>query len=130
MPIRIQFFRLDRESCEFWSNNFFGQKSVFTLNYKFLQTLIYTEKTRESIINAYKVFCRFSVFFYRQVHFSNNLNNFFHKKSTWTYCCSSSIGYKKKKTDWILRIFIFNHKNPLYLPIISTNHFSFFWGSK
>ena len=26
-------------------------------------------------------------------------------------------------TDWILRIFTFNDKNPLYLPIILTLHF-------
>ena len=29
----------------------------------------------------------------------------------------------RKKTDWILRIFTFNDKNPLYLPKISTLHF-------
>ena len=35
---------------------------------------------------------------------------------------------QRKKTDWILRIFTFNYKNLLYLPLIST--LQFFWGSK
>ena len=64
--IRIKFFLLDRESCAFSSSNVLGQKSVFSLNCKFLQTLIHTEKTRESIINVYMVFHRCSVFFYGQ----------------------------------------------------------------
>ena len=33
------------------------------------------------------------------------------------------IARQEKRTDWILRIFAFNHKNPLYLPIISTLSF-------
>ena len=46
-------------------------------------------------------------------------------KLTW---CSSCIACQEKRTDWILRIFTFNDKNSLYLPIIST--LQFFWGSK
>ena len=34
--------------------------------------------------------------------------------------CSSSIACQDKRTDWILRIFTINDKNPLYLPIILT----------
>ena len=34
--------------------------------------------------------------------------------------CSSSIACQNKRTDWMLRIFTINDKNPLYLPIIST----------
>ena len=45
-----------------------------------------------------------------------------------TYWCSSSITCKGKRTDWILRIFTFNNKNPLYLRIILT--FQFFSGLK
>ena len=30
---------------------------------------------------------------------------------------------KKKRTNWILRIFTFNNKNLLYLTLISTLHF-------
>ena len=40
----------------FSSSNLFRQKSVFTLNYKFLQTLIHDEKTRDPIINVHMVF--------------------------------------------------------------------------
>ena len=50
------------------------------------------------------------------------------KKVHETYWCSSSIACQEKRTDWILRIFTCNEKNPLYLPIIST--LQFFWGSK
>ena len=35
-----------------------------------------------------------------------------------SYCCCSSIACQEKITDWIVRIFTFNDKNPLYLPII------------
>ena len=48
------------------------------------------------------------------------------KKFHETYWYSSSTAYQEKSTDWILRIFTFNDKDPFYLPIISTN----FWGSK
>ena len=34
-----------------------------------------------------------------------------------------AIACKEKTTDWILRIFTFNDKNPLYLPLISTLQF-------
>ena len=57
-PIRIQLFPLDGESCAFLSSSLFGQKSVFTLNCKLLQTLIHTEKTRETFINVCMVFHR------------------------------------------------------------------------
>ena len=40
-----------------------------------------------------------------------------------TYWCSSSIACQEKRTDWILRIFPFNDKNQLYLPIILTLQF-------
>ena len=42
------------------------------------------------------------------------------KKVHETYWCSSSIACQEKRTDWILRIFTFNDKNPLYLRIILT----------
>ena len=45
-PIRIQFFPLDKEDCAFSRRIFFGQKSVFILNYKFLQTSIHAKKPR------------------------------------------------------------------------------------
>ena len=45
------------------------------------------------------------------------------KKVHKTYWCSSSIGYQDQRTDLILRIFTFNDKNTLYLPIILTLHF-------
>ena len=37
-----------------------------------------------------------------------------------SYWCSSSIACQEKRADWILRIFTFNDKNALYLPIITT----------
>ena len=71
----------------------FGQKSVFTWNCKFLQTLINTGKTREPIINVRMIFHRYSVFFYGQsgvilnilicdFYFSNNFNTVFHEKDS------------------------------------------------
>ena len=77
------------------------------------------------------VFHRCSVIFYRQqglyyicvVHFSNNFNRVFHKKVHENYLCCSSMTSQEKGTDWILRIFTFNGKNRLYLPIISTLQF-------
>ena len=45
------------------------------------------------------------------------------KKVHENYWYSNSISCQEKKTDWILRIFTFNDKNPLYLPIISTLQF-------
>ena len=45
------------------------------------------------------------------------------KKVHETYWCSSNIAYQDKRTDWILGIFMFKDKNPLYLPITSTLHF-------
>ena len=45
------------------------------------------------------------------------------KKVHVTYWCTSSIACQENRTDWILRIFTFNDKNPLYLPIILTLHF-------
>ena len=45
------------------------------------------------------------------------------KKVHETYWCSSNIAYQDKRTDWILGIFTFKDKNPLYLPITSTLHF-------
>ena len=45
------------------------------------------------------------------------------KKVHESYWYPSSIAYQEKRTDWILRIFTYNDKNPLYLPIISTFHF-------
>ena len=39
------------------------------------------------------------------------------------YWCSSRIACQEKGTDCILRIFLSNDKNPLYLSIISTLHF-------
>ena len=34
--------------------------------------------------------------------------------------CCSSLACQEKGTGWIIRIFTFNDKNRLYLPIIST----------
>ena len=45
------------------------------------------------------------------------------KKVHETYWCPSSIAYQEKKTDCVLKIFTFNDKNPLYLPIVSILHF-------
>ena len=56
----------------------------------------------------------------RVVHFSNNFNSVFHKKVHENFWRCSSIACQEKGTDWILRIFTFNGKNQLYLPIIST----------
>ena len=124
-----EFFPLDRKA--FSSSNLFGQKSVFTLNFKFIQTLIHTENTREPTINVYMVFHRCSVLFCRQLRiywmvwyvlftFLTTLIVYSMKKVHETYCCSSSIECQEKRTDWMHRIFIFIDKNPLFLPIIST----------
>ena len=45
------------------------------------------------------------------------------KKVRESFWCSCSITCKGKRTDWILKIFTFNNKNPLYLPLISTLQF-------
>ena len=42
-----------------------------------------------------------------------------------TYWCSSSIAFQEKRTDWILKIFTFNDKNPSFLPITLTLQFFF-----
>ena len=42
---------------------------------------------------------------------------YFVKKVKEIYWCSLSIEYKEKGTYWILRIFTFNNKNPLILPL-------------
>ena len=47
-----------------------------------------------------------------------------------TYWGSSSIACQEKGTDWILRIFTFNDKNPSYLLIIFKIMLQFFWRSK
>ena len=57
------------------------------------------------------------------VHFSSNFNSVFHKKVHENYWCCSSIACQEKGTDLILRIFTFNDKNQLYLPIFLTLHF-------
>ena len=57
-------------------------------------------------------------------HFSNNFNSVYSiKKVQENYWCCSGIACQEKRTDWILRIFTFNDKNRLYLPVISTLHF-------
>ena len=61
------------------------------------------------------------------VHFSNSFNSVLHKRVLESYWCSSSIVWQEKRADWILRIFTFNDKNALYLPIITTLQ-SFFQG--
>ena len=60
--------------------------------------------------------------------FLTTLIVYFTKKICETYWCSGSIACWEKRTDWILRIFTFNDKKPLYLPIISK--LQFFRGSK
>ena len=57
------------------------------------------------------------------VHFSSNFNSVFHKKVHENYWCCSSMACQEKETDRILRIFTFNDKNQLYLPIFLTLHF-------
>ena len=57
------------------------------------------------------------------VHFSSNFKSIFHKKVHENYWCCSSMACQEKGTDWTLRIFTFNDKNRLYLPIISTLQF-------
>ena len=54
------------------------------------------------------------------VHFSSNFNSVFHKNVHANYWCCSSIACQEKGADWILRIFTFNDKNRLYLPIFLT----------
>ena len=56
------------------------------------------------------------------VLFSNKVVHFI-KKVHETYWCSSSTACQERRTDWILRIFPFNDKNQLYLPIILTIQF-------
>ena len=56
------------------------------------------------------------------VHFSNNFSNNT-KKVHETYWFSRNIACHEKRTYWIIRIFTFNDKNPLYLPIISRELF-------
>ena len=56
-------------------------------------------------------------------HFSSNFNSVFHKKVHENYWGCSSIACQEKGTDRILRIFTFNDKNQLYLPIFLTLHF-------
>ena len=62
------------------------------------------------------------------VYFSNSFNSALYEKIHETFWCSSSIACQEKRTDGILRIFIFNDKNPLCLYIISALYI--FWGSK
>ena len=91
---------LHRESCAFSSRNLFGQKSVFTLNCKFLQTFIHTEKTREPLINIHTVFHKCSVFFYRQqgvYHISVLLTFLITIRAHKTYWCSRCIACQGKK---------------------------------
>ena len=57
------------------------------------------------------------------VHFSNNFNSVFQEKVHENYWCCSSIACQEKGTDSTLRIFIFNDKNQLHLPIILTLNF-------
>ena len=45
------------------------------------------------------------------------------KKVHKPYWCSSIIACQGKRTDWILRIFTCNEKNPLCLPTILTLQF-------
>ena len=52
--------------------------------------------------------------------FLTTLIVYFIKKVNETYWYSRSIACQEKRTDWILRIFTFHDKNPLYLPIVST----------
>ena len=54
------------QRCAFSSINLFAQKSVSTLNYKFLLTLRHTEKARELVISVYIRFHTCSLLFYRQ----------------------------------------------------------------
>ena len=82
---RKSLFLLDRESCAFSNSNLFGQKSVFTLSCKFLQTLIHTEKTRKPIINVNMVFHRCSVFFYRKPLHKTCENTGFHRTILFLY---------------------------------------------
>ena len=56
---------------------------------------------------------------------SNSLIVYSIKKFHETHSCSSSIAFLEKRTGWTLRIFTFNDKNPLNLPIISTLQFLF-----
>ena len=57
------------------------------------------------------------------VHFSSNFNSVFHKKVHENYWSCSSIACQEKGTDRIFRIFTFNNKNRLYLPVFLTLHF-------
>ena len=57
------------------------------------------------------------------VHFSSNFNSIFHKKVHENYWCCNSIACQEKGANRILRIFTFNDKNRLYLPIFLKLHF-------
>ena len=80
------------------------------------------------------VFHRCSVFFYRRqgvykivwsmlFTFLTTLIMCSIKKVHETFWYSCSIACKEKKTDWIVRIFTFNDKNPSYHSLISTLQF-------
>ena len=58
-------------------------------------------------------------------HFSKNFNSVFHKKGFMKLSGALPIYHTKEKEQilYIIRIFTFNDKNPLYLPIILTLHF-------
>ena len=127
-------FPLDRESCTVSSSNLFGQKSVFTLNCKFLQTLRHIAKTIDPVINVYILFHRCSVYIYRQqgvywivwsvlLTFLTTLIVYFIKRVDEIYWCSGSIACQEKWTDRILKILTSNDKNLLCLPIIKTLQF-------
>ena len=56
------------------------------------------------------------------------LNHAIHKNGSWTLLVLLQYTMQRKKTDRILRIFTFNDKNLLHLPLILT--IQLFWGSK
>ena len=70
-------------------------------------------QTASSIINSFTcvILTPLTVYSIKNVH------------ETYWYCSSKACQEKRK--DWILRIFSFNDKNPLYLPIIATFHVVF-----
>ena len=115
-PIRLKLFPMDEQSCTFSSSNLFCQKSFFAWNYYFLQILIHIEKTKETI-----------VWYFIDIQYllqttSGILNSLIctAQKKWGNFFCFCSIACKKSRTDWIIKIFSFNNKDPLYSSLILT----------
>ena len=119
------------QNWAFSSSNLFGQKPFFACNYKYLQILIRTEKTRGPIINihtcsivnihTYSLFIHILFQTIRDIlniliyaaHFSflTTLIVYSIKKVKGIYWCSCGISCKEKWTDWILEYSLYLKKS-------------------